>query len=210
LVVYPPPSIPGSIVTISSVQEESDATFVGSSKGDASLIAGRLKRLEDERKKREEGGFTTSAMREVDKLMNTKVYSHTQVRIDFPEGSWLSAKFQPHEKVALVKKTLQSIFRIEYSELPFDLYITPPKRILIDGKSLTDEGLVPVAKLRFTWKDGSTVLTSYIRPEFFCTQLMGSAYHESIPIVESNSTNNSNMRIKQHQQQQYESNLYGR
>lgn len=158
------------------------------------MIAGRLKRLEDERKKREEGGFTTSAMREVDKLMNTKVYSHTQVRIDFPEGSWLSAKFQPHEKVALIKKTLQSIFRIEYSELPFDLYITPPKRILIDGKSLTDEGLVPVAKLRFTWKDGSNVLTSYIRPEFFCTQLMGSAYHESILIVESNSTNNSNMK----------------
>lgn len=195
LVVYPPPIIPtGAIVTVSA-QDESDATFLGSSKGDASLIAGRLKRLEDERKKREEGGFTTSAMREVDKLMNTKIYSHTQVRIDFPDGSWVSAKFLPYEKVSVIKETLRSIFVAEYLEMPFDLYITPPKRILIDENTLTEEGLVPAAKIRFTWKHGNNVIASFIQPEFFINgiQNTGFAYPESMPIVETK--NNNYMKV---------------
>eukprot|EP00970_Alexandrium_tamarense_P002747 scaffold387_cov195-Alexandrium_tamarense.AAC.27 len=42
-------------------------------KGDSSLVAARMKRMEEERKKREDGGFTTKAMRDLEKLKKTKV-----------------------------------------------------------------------------------------------------------------------------------------
>lgn len=43
------------------------------SKGDSSLVAARMKRMEEERKKREEGGFTTKAMRDLEKMKKAKV-----------------------------------------------------------------------------------------------------------------------------------------
>jgi hypothetical protein len=42
-------------------------------KSDSSLLAARMKRMEDERKKREEGGFTTRAMRDLEAMKKAKV-----------------------------------------------------------------------------------------------------------------------------------------
>jgi hypothetical protein len=46
---------------------------VGESKGDSSLVAARMKRMEEERKQREEGGFTTKAMRDLERMKKAKV-----------------------------------------------------------------------------------------------------------------------------------------
>lgn len=43
------------------------------SKGDSSLVAARMKRMEEERKTREEGGFTTKAMRDLERMKKAKV-----------------------------------------------------------------------------------------------------------------------------------------
>ena len=50
-----------------------NSTVIVESKGDSSLVAARMKRIEDERKKREEGGFTTKAMRDLEKMKKAKV-----------------------------------------------------------------------------------------------------------------------------------------
>jgi hypothetical protein len=174
----------GAIVTVSS-NLDTDATFLGSSKGDASLIAGRLKRLEEERKKREEGGFTTSAMRQIDKLMKSKVYSHTQVRVDFPDGDWLSAKFLPHEKISTVKDTIRSVLIAALSDVRFDLYVTAPKRLLNETSTLAEENLVPAAKIRVVWYESFHAVSSCIRPEFFRTDHGATlSYPDAVPIVE--------------------------
>jgi hypothetical protein len=46
---------------------------IGEGKSDASLVAARMKRMEEERRKREEGGFTTKAMRDLEKMKKAKV-----------------------------------------------------------------------------------------------------------------------------------------
>ncbi len=48
-------------------------TAVGEGKSDSSLVAARMKRIEEERRKREEGGFTTKAMRDLEKMKKAKV-----------------------------------------------------------------------------------------------------------------------------------------
>ena len=45
----------------------------GEGKSDSSLVAARMKRIEEERRKREEGGFTTKAMRDLEKMKKAKV-----------------------------------------------------------------------------------------------------------------------------------------
>lgn len=51
----------------------SSSAVAQESKGDSSLLAGRMKRMEEERRKREEGGFTTKAMRDLERMKKAKV-----------------------------------------------------------------------------------------------------------------------------------------
>merc|ERR1712113_155333 len=89
---------------------------------------------------------------------------HVQLRAYFPDGSRLECKFLPHETIAVVKNIISSSFVPSTSSssssssspsgLQFELYVSPPRRILMERNSLTQEGLVPAAKIHISWKDG--------------------------------------------------------
>eukprot|EP00591_Stephanopyxis_turris_P010493 CAMPEP_0195528756 /NCGR_PEP_ID=MMETSP0794_2-20130614/31045_1 /TAXON_ID=515487 /ORGANISM="Stephanopyxis turris, Strain CCMP 815" /LENGTH=564 /DNA_ID=CAMNT_0040659943 /DNA_START=402 /DNA_END=2096 /DNA_ORIENTATION=- len=138
-----------------SLSGDGDTVSGAGGKSDGFLLAERMKRMEEERKKRENGGFTTKAMRDLEKMKKAKVYSHTQLRICFPDGCALSARFYPSEKVKHVKEVIRSALctnDTDDSGVDFDIYVTPPRRALIDSKTLVDEQLVPAAKVHVSWK----------------------------------------------------------
>lgn len=135
-----------------------------SGKGDGALLSSRAKRIFEESQKRESGGFTTKAMRDLDKVKQTKIYAFTKLRICFPDGYSVSAKFYPSETVAAVRRVLVNEVLTVKSD--FDFYVTPPRRALADHKTLTEEQLVPAAKIHISWKIPPTS-SSYIKPELF-------------------------------------------
>ncbi|KAL9188586.1 hypothetical protein ACHAXT_006964 [Thalassiosira profunda] len=171
----------------SAVEARSTAAATGSAgKSDSSLVAARMKRMEEERKKREEGGFTTKAMRDLERMKKAKVYSHAQIRVNFSDGTHLHAKFLPREKVAAVRSVIKSAFHPSLAEsLDFDLYVAPPRRLLNDAKTLSDEELVPAAKIHVSWKVGASPGGSYLRDELFSggSNAGASAFPDAKPIV---------------------------
>lgn len=140
-------SLPNSSApAIVSVTSENSATRGPS---DGSLLMRQAKKKADERKRTEEGGFTTKAMRDLQQMKKQKVYSHAQLRIQFPDGSSLEAKFLPKEKIQVVREVIHSCFVPD--NLDFDLYVAPPRRKLQLSNTLHDEGLVPAAKVFVSW-----------------------------------------------------------
>lgn len=150
---------PGELEIPPEVLANQNNAYEGRTTGDGSLFAERMKRQEQERKKKE-GGFTTKAMRDLERMKKQKVYSHTQLRICFPDGSSLSARFLPCEKISTVKELVQSALTADFQTEPFDLYITPPRMVLNDLRSLADEQLVPAAKLHVSWKRSTAATKS--------------------------------------------------
>ena len=149
-------------------------------KSDSSLVAARMKRMEEERKKREEGGFTTKAMRDLEKMKKAKVYSHAQIRVNFPDGAHLHAKFLPRETVSSIRSVIQSAFQPSLAQpLDFELYVAPPRRLLDDTKRLDVEELVPAAKIHVSWRVGASPsggsVGSYLRNELFSSPNSNSA-----------------------------------
>ena len=176
------------------------STMAVESKGDSSLVAARMKRMEDERKKREEGGFTTKAMRDLEKMkkakvsifvcfvhcnnwifchysppllhvimsQSMKVYSHVQIRINFPDGTHLHSKFLPTETISTVRAVVQSSFNTN-CQSDFELYIAPPRRLLNDTNTLEQEELVPAAKIHVSWKSNFDCadVGGFLRTELF-------------------------------------------
>ena len=135
---------------------------------DGKLLAGQFMRREQERKQREEGGFTTKAMRDLQAMKNKKVYSHSQIRIQFPDACALEAKFLPKEKVETIMEVVKSAFMT--TDFQFELYVAPPRRKLDVSNTLEEEGLVPAAKVFLSWKDGpakGTPVGSFLKPELF-------------------------------------------
>ena len=127
-------------------------------------------------------------------MKNAKVYSHAKLKICFPDGSYLEAKFLPSEKIANVKEVVQSTFLPEVSaRYQFDLYISPPRRILTNEKSLKEESLVPAAKIHVSWITGASPLPntpagSYLQRKFYQNTAISSgrgAFPSSVKVVES-------------------------
>jgi hypothetical protein len=145
---------------------------------DGGLLAQRMQRLEQERIQREEGGFTTKAMRDLQKLKQTKVYSHAKLRIQFSGGSALEAKFLPKETLDVVKNLIDECLLVP---LEFDLYVAPPRRQLDFAKSLQEEGLVPAAKVFVSWK-GATPPATFLKQELFHSA--APAYPTAKPLVQ--------------------------
>ena len=139
------------------------------STSDGSLLAAQMKRQTDERKQREEGGFTTKAMRELQQMKKTKVYASAVLRIQFPDGSALSAKYLPKECIQVVRNVILESFSIP--NLDFDLYVAPPRRKLDLTKTLQEEGLVPAAKVFVSWKTSmpgsGSAIGSFLQPALF-------------------------------------------
>jgi len=185
------PNHANPIVTLASSDHDQGT------KGDSSLLMSKLKKQNDN----EEKGFTTKAMRDLEKLKKQKIYSHAQLRICFPDGSRIEAKFLPTETISVVKEQVRSAFVEELRQsLDFELYISPPKRTLDISKSLSDEGLVPAAKIFVSWKDGKSLLSplspgSFLNPTLFqatsvAQTLTGgnqntTAFPESKPLIEN-------------------------
>lgn len=160
----------------------------GEGKSDGSLLAARMKRMEDERKKREEGGFTTKAMRDLESMKKAKVYSHAQIRINFPDGKHLHAKFLPSENISSIRSVIKSACKPSLAvSLDFDLYVAPPRRLLNDSNTLTEEELVPAAKIHVSWKVGASPIGDYLLDELFSGGSV-SAFPDAKPVVRQQST----------------------
>ena len=150
---------------------------------DGALLAQRMQRLEQERKEREEGGFTTKAMRDLAKMKQAKVYAYAKLRIQFPDGTALEAKFLPRETVDTVKQVVMESFCV--SGLDFDLYVAPPRRKLGVSQTLQEEGLVPAAKCFVSWKGGGPSNdVVFIKSELFQSDAAAPSFPAAKPVVE--------------------------
>ncbi len=164
------PSDEKHIVSLSSSSSSSNTTNNknddDNDKHDASLIATQIKKLQQSTSS-SNNTFQTKAMREMNKLKSKKVYTHSILKIYFPDGTRLDIQFVPNEKVNDVKDVIHNCFiddccdndggresgrRMVKSDYDFELYISPPKRILKDDLTLEEEGLVPAAKVFISWK----------------------------------------------------------
>lgn len=90
---------------------------------DLKMLSDYLKYLENERNRPLE--MTTS--RELKKLKKTTFYSHTLIRVQFPDGITVFAKFAPLETVQSLQNVLKSLLKDEYQQQSYELYTTPPK-----------------------------------------------------------------------------------
>ena len=81
-----------------------------SSSSDSSLIMARMQKQQMERTQRdgEKNGFTTMAMRELERMKKEKVYSHVTLTIQFPSGHSIRGQFLPKETIQTVIETLQT------------------------------------------------------------------------------------------------------
>lgn len=163
-------SLPNSTLPFPEATDStaSDTTLGGPS--DGSMLAKQLQKRELDRRQREEQGFTTKAMRDLEKLKKQKVYSHAQIRVQFSDGSVLEAKFLPKETIAVIKAVVMESLLM--SNLDFDLYVAPPRRKLSETSTLEEQGLVPAAKIFLSWKvdsapDKGSPVGSFLKPELF-------------------------------------------
>jgi PUB domain len=150
-----------------NVSSSNAATVSSSSEpprtSDGALLAARAQKLHAERQARDTAGFTTKAMREVEQMKRARVYSHVQLCVHVPvvhRGETtttilqFSGKFLPRETIGQVMDALlHDCFRSSsITRKDFELYITPPKRVLSNyEQTLLQEGLVPAAKVFCRW-----------------------------------------------------------
>jgi hypothetical protein len=178
-------------------------------RGDGALLAARAQKMHMERQQRENSGFTTKAMRDVEQLKRTRVYTHVQlcIHVTIPNQNTttstvvqFSGKFLPRETIGQVMDALlrDCLLSSVVTRQDFELYITPPKRILSNWHhTLTQEGLVPAAKLFCRWTTPTTIknwtsLADCIQPQWLnsmtpsantVTATPNIAFPTSIPVV---------------------------
>lgn len=150
------------------------------SKGDSSLIAAQMAKQQAAKKQREEGGFTTKSMRELEKLKKQKVYTHTQIALQFSDGTTLQGKFLPKETVATVMQEAKDCFLVAPTG-PMELYITPPRQTLNPKSTLASQGLVPAAKVFV--KVQLPDHRPFLNPELFQNTKTTSAFPASQAVV---------------------------
>lgn len=118
---------------------------------------------------------------DLDKIKQKKIYSFTKLRICFPDGINVYAKFYPSETVASVKEVL--IQDVLLNAHDFDFYVAPPRRALTLSKSLADEQLVPAAKIHVSWKEAAPT-TEYIKPQLFVSKIDEVEFPESKSVLD--------------------------
>lgn len=182
-------------------------------KEDVQLLAQHIQKQQLARTAAENRGFTTKAMRDLEKLKKASVYSHTQLAIQLPTihgggGSVIvvKANFLPQETIQAVLDGLQESVLIDNTNdllPPFELYITPPRQLLEPNKTLLELGLVPAAKVYVSWKkplvapssdsssSSSTNVAWFIRPELLQHNNNGPAKPTSIAVIASEEEDNT-------------------
>lgn len=134
-------------------------------------------------------------------MKKAKVYSHAQLKIFFPDGARIEAKFLPSESIQIVKDIVISTFLPEYAMMAFDLYISPPRRVLDCKKSLRDEGLVPAAKIHVSWKSPPPKASPgfCIQPHYFqatSSRNSATAFPDAVALGESKKDMDKKMPAK--------------
>jgi len=67
--------------------------------------------------------------------------------------------------------------------LDFDLYVAPPRRLLIDTKTLEEEELVPASKIHVSWKASGAPSGKFLRDELFLAGGGTAAFPDAKPII---------------------------
>ncbi|XP_058417893.1 tether containing UBX domain for GLUT4 isoform X3 [Diceros bicornis minor] len=120
----------------------------------------RLAQLKSERKRLEEAPLVTKAFREAQMKEKLERYPKVVLRVLFPDRYILQGFFRPSETVGDLQDFVRS--HLGNPELPFHLFIAPPKTILDDHTmTLFQANLFPAALVHF----GSEELTGfYLEP----------------------------------------------
>uniref|UniRef100_T1E3Z7 Tether containing UBX domain for GLUT4-like protein n=1 Tax=Crotalus horridus TaxID=35024 RepID=T1E3Z7_CROHD len=108
----------------------------------------RLAQLQNERRSLEEAPLMTKAQREAQTKGKLERYPKVVLRVYFPDRHILQGFFHPSETVGALKAFVKSL--LVNSEIPFYLFITPPRSILSDdGMTLFQANLFPAAIVYF-------------------------------------------------------------
>ena len=124
-----------------------------SASSDKSMIAQHYQKQLQQQTARDNAGFTTKAMRDLEQLKKQKAYSTTVLLILFPDGHAVQGHFRPTEPIAQVIQSLQEDCLVaEYVNIPMELYQTPPRTVLKSSDTLLQAQLCPAAKVYVSWK----------------------------------------------------------
>lgn len=108
----------------------------------------RLAQLKSERKRLEEAPLVTKAFREAQTKEKLERYPKVALRVLFPDRHVLQGFFRPSETVGDLRDFVRS--HLGNPELPFHLFITPPKTTLDDHTlTLFQAELFPAALVHF-------------------------------------------------------------
>ncbi|XP_035949398.1 tether containing UBX domain for GLUT4 isoform X2 [Halichoerus grypus] len=108
----------------------------------------RLAQLKSERKRLEEAPLVTRAFREAQMREKLERYPKVVLRVLFPDRYILQGFFRPNETVGDLQDFVRS--HLGNPELPFYLFITPPKSVLDDPTlTLFQANLFPAALVHF-------------------------------------------------------------
>ncbi|KAM4664297.1 tether containing UBX domain for GLUT4 [Discoglossus pictus] len=108
----------------------------------------RFSQLKSERQRLEESPLMTKAMKEAQLKEKLERYPKVVIRVLFPDRFILQGFFHPTETVGAVKEFVRS--HLEDSELPFYLFITPPRTELRENsQTLFQADLFPAAVVYF-------------------------------------------------------------
>ncbi|KAF7232148.1 hypothetical protein EG68_07383 [Paragonimus skrjabini miyazakii] len=114
----------------------------------------------------------TAAMRKSARDQMYRKYPRAIIQFHWSDGVVVQACFDPRERVSALYQFVKEI--IQFPEIEFQLYTTPPKFVLKDKTvNLIDANLVPMAKVYFSGK--STKADDALLPE-----LLSSAIAENV------------------------------
>jgi hypothetical protein len=90
-------------------------------------------------------------VREQEREQRLAKFSECAIRVNFPDRTWLQARFSSTETLADVYEFIRST--LAEDKRPFHLFMTPPRTKLEDSKEqvLKYTGLLPSAKVYFSW-----------------------------------------------------------
>uniref|UniRef100_A0A8B9NYD0 ASPSCR1 tether for SLC2A4, UBX domain containing n=1 Tax=Apteryx owenii TaxID=8824 RepID=A0A8B9NYD0_APTOW len=94
----------------------------------------RLAQLQSERKRLEEAPLMTKSLREAQLKEKLERYPKVVLRVHFPDRHVLQGFFRPSETVGILRDFVRS--HLADADLPFYLFIAPP-RIILNDESLT-------------------------------------------------------------------------
>ncbi|XP_075205841.1 tether containing UBX domain for GLUT4 isoform X1 [Anomaloglossus baeobatrachus] len=107
----------------------------------------RFSELRGERKRLEEAPLLTKALREAQQKEKLERYPKVVLRILFPDRYVLQGFFRVSETVGAVREFVAN--HLDEPEIPFYLFITPPRTELDDSLTLFQAQLFPAAVIHF-------------------------------------------------------------